>query len=74
VPAIRAQGWAINDQEMFLGNRSIAVPLTIGGAQTASIVAATQVSRVSLDGLLTELLPPLQDAADEIQRVAEALL
>jgi IclR family pca regulon transcriptional regulator len=74
LPAIRAQGWAINDQEMFLGNRSIAVPLTIGGAQTASIVAATQVSRVSLDGLLTELLPPLQDAADEIQRVAEALL
>jgi IclR family pca regulon transcriptional regulator len=74
LPAIRAQGWSINDQEMFLGNRSIAVPLTIGGAQTASIVAATQVSRVSLDGLLTELLPPLQDAADEIQRVAEALL
>jgi len=74
LPAIRAQGWAINDQEMFLGNRSIAVPLTIGGAQTASIVAATQVSRVSLDGLLTDLLPPLRAAADEIQRVAEALM
>jgi len=74
LPAIRAQGWAINDQEMFLGNRSIAVPLTIGGAQTASIVAATSVARVSREGLLTDLLPPLQAAADEIQRVAEALL
>ena len=72
--AIRAQGWAINDQEMFLGNRSVAVPLTIGGAQTASIVAATTVSRVSIDGMLTELLPPIRAAAEEIQRVAEALL
>jgi len=72
--AIRTQGWSINDQEMFLGNRSIAMPLTIGGAQTASIVAATTVSRHSLEALHTELLPPLQAAAEEIQRVAEALL
>ncbi|MBN8829731.1 MAG: helix-turn-helix domain-containing protein [Sphingomonadales bacterium] len=36
----RKRGWAINNQEIFLGQRSIAIPLTIGGAQTASILAA----------------------------------
>ena len=72
--AIRTQGFSVNDQEMFMGNRSIAVPLTIGGVQSAAIVAATTVARVSLEGLRTDLLPPLQAAADEIQRVAEALL
>jgi len=70
----RKQGWAINDQEIFLGQRSIAIPLAIGGARTAAIVAATSVSRVSAAGLLSELLPPLQAAADEIQQVASTLL
>jgi IclR family pca regulon transcriptional regulator len=72
--ATRERGWAINDQEIFLGQRSIAVPLSIGGAQTAAIVGATSVSRISGTGLVSDLLPPLRAAADEIQQVASALL
>jgi IclR family pca regulon transcriptional regulator len=70
----KERGWATNEQEIFLGQRSIAVPLSIGGAQTASIVAATTVSRISADALVTDLLPPLRAAAQEIQQVAEAML
>jgi len=72
--ATKERGWAINDQEIFLGQRSIAVPLSIGGAQTAAIVAATSVSQVSVEGLVSTLLPPLRVAADEIQQIASALL
>jgi IclR family pca regulon transcriptional regulator len=72
--AVRQEGWAINDQEMFVGQRSIAVPLTIGGAQTAAVVATATVSNVSAEGLVTDLLPPLRAAADEIQRIASAML
>jgi IclR family pca regulon transcriptional regulator len=81
IEALRAQleetkglGWATNDQEIFLGQRSIAVPLTIGGAQTASLVAAASVSNVSMSGLVDDLLPPLRAAADEIQQMASALM
>jgi len=70
----RERGWAIADQEIFLGQRSIAVPLTIGGVQTAAIVAATSVSHTTPEGLVTNFLPPLRAAADEIQQVASALL
>jgi IclR family pca regulon transcriptional regulator len=72
--AVREQGWSINDQEIFLGQRSIAVPLWIGGAQSAAMVGATSVSQVSVDGLVSTLLPPLRAAADEIQRIASAIL
>jgi IclR family pca regulon transcriptional regulator len=72
--ATKERGWATNDQEIFLGQRSIAVPLTIGGAQTASIVAATSVGHISAKGLLSDVLPHLRAAADEIQQVASALL
>lgn len=70
----RALGWATNDQEIFLGQRSIAVGLTIGGAQTASLVAAASVSNVSMKGLVDDMLPSLRAAADEIQQIASALL
>ena len=70
----KARGWATNDQEIFLGQRSIAVPLTIGGSQTASLVAAASVSNVSMSGLVDDMLPPLRGAADEIQQIASALL
>jgi IclR family pca regulon transcriptional regulator len=70
----RERGWAINDQEIFLGQRSIAIPLTIGGAQSASILAATSVSHVSREGLVKDFLPHLRAAADEIQQVASTLL
>jgi IclR family pca regulon transcriptional regulator len=74
IAATKALGWATNDQEIFMGQRSIAVPLTIRGAETASLVAATSVSNISMARLTNEILPPLRAAADEIQQVASALL
>nr|WP_284732234.1 IclR family transcriptional regulator C-terminal domain-containing protein [Sphingobium nicotianae] len=70
----RERGWAINDQEIFLGQRSISIPLTISGTQSAAILAATSVSQMPLDGLVSEFLPALRSTAEEIEKVASVLL
>lgn len=74
VETAKVRGWATNDQEIFIGQRSLAIPLTIGGAETASLVAAASVSSVSMTRLIDDILPSLRAAADEIQQVASALL
>ncbi|MBB5987133.1 IclR family transcriptional regulator domain-containing protein [Sphingobium lignivorans] len=71
---VRARDYATNDQDIFLGQRSISVPLRIDGKTTAAIVAATSVSRTTLQGLVTDLLPPLQAAARELEETAAVLL
>lgn len=57
-----------------MGQRSIAVPLSLSGAQPAAIVAATSVSQSSIARLTQELLSPLKDAAKEIEQAAASLL
>jgi IclR family pca regulon transcriptional regulator len=74
IAAAGTAGYAINDQELFLGQRSIAVPLSLGGVQSAAIVAAASVSNVSTEGLVTEMLSPLRAAAHEIEQMAATLL
>jgi len=74
VATARVRGFAINDQEIFLGQRSIAVPLSLGGMQSAAIVAATSVTKASVERLITDLLGPLQTAAGEIEQAASSLL
>ena len=74
IAAARNRGFAINDQEIFLGQRSIAVPLSLGGVQSAAIVAATSVSNASVERLISDLLGPLQTAAAEIEQMASSLL
>ena len=74
VAQARERGFAINDQEIFLGQRSIAVPLSLAGVQSASLVAATSVSNASVERLISDLLKPLQAAAAEIEQVASSLL
>lgn len=74
VTQARDRGFAINDQEIFLGQRSIAVPLALGGVQSASLVAATSVSNASVERLISDLLGPLQTAAAAIEQVASSLL
>lgn len=71
---VRAQQFSFNDQEIFMGQRSIAVPLTIGGKQTAAITAATSVGLARRDEMETTFLPELQAAAKEIEQVAAVLL
>lgn len=70
----RARGWAVNEQELFLGQRSIAVPLSIGATQTASLVAAAPVAKVTQAELETGLLPALQAAAEEMRQIAAAFI
>lgn len=70
----RQRGWAINDQEIFLGQRSIAIPLHIGGEKTASLLAATSVGHASRENLADEFLPDLRAAAREMEEVASVLL
>lgn len=67
VCAVRGQGWALVDQELEEGLRSIAVPLR---GKSGRVVAAMNVSghanRVSVARMRDEYLPVLQAAADEI--------
>jgi IclR family pca regulon transcriptional regulator len=60
----RSQGYALVDEELELGLRSIAVPVT---SQTGRVVAAmnsgVHAARVSAAELVKRVLPPLQDHA-----------
>jgi IclR family transcriptional regulator, pca regulon regulatory protein len=65
---VREQGWALVDQELEEGLRSIAAP--IHGADGRTIAAANvsaHASRVSADDIRQTLLPPLLEAARRIE-------
>lgn len=65
---VRAQGWALVDQELEEGLRSVAVPIRDGDGR---IIAAANVSghavRHTLDELRDELLPQLRATAGRIE-------
>lgn len=64
---IRTQGFAIVDQELELGLRSIAVPVRRkDGAVIAAINAGVHVARADKDALRREFLPALQQASAAI--------
>jgi IclR family pca regulon transcriptional regulator len=64
---IRREGFAIVDQELEEGLRSIAVPVqTPGGRIAAALNAGAQAQRVTMDALRRDFLPHLQEAAKEI--------
>ena len=66
--AVRAQGWALVDQELEDGLRSVAAPITDGsGKVTAAINLSTHASRVTLDTLRRTFLPQLQQTARRIE-------
>jgi IclR family pca regulon transcriptional regulator len=66
---VRAQGWALVDQELEDGLRSIAVPIhEPGGTVAAAINLSTHASRRTARTIRSELLPPLREAADAIER------
>jgi IclR family transcriptional regulator, pca regulon regulatory protein len=70
---VARQGWALVDQELETGLRSIAVPIRgSGGTVVAAVNVSTHATRTSLEVMRRVLLPALQDAAAAIERDALA--
>jgi IclR family pca regulon transcriptional regulator len=65
---VRAQGWALNNQELDLGARSIAAPVV--DKRTGEYISAVNVtvstSRVSVEELIETCLQPLLEATAQI--------
>jgi IclR family pca regulon transcriptional regulator len=65
---VRAQGWALNDQELEEGLRSIAVPIRDhAGRVVAAVNVASPASRTTVEAARRHLLPPLLAAAARIE-------
>lgn len=70
--AVRRQGYAVVDQEVEEGVRSIAVPvLNRAGAPLAAVTVLTNVATVSKKQLVEEVLPVLQHIVPEIPAQAQ---
>ena len=73
---VRRQGWAMVDQELEQGLRSVAAPIRDrGGRVVAAVNLSAHASRTSLDAVKRTLLPPLLATAERIGadlRVASA--
>ncbi|GAA1223352.1 IclR family transcriptional regulator C-terminal domain-containing protein [Prauserella halophila] len=66
--AVRETGYALADQELEEGLRSIAVPVRgADGSVAAAVNLSTHASRRSPEAMRAELLPPLRDAAGAIE-------
>lgn len=64
---VREQGWALVDQELEEGLRSVAAPIRDpAGNVVAAINVATNVSRHKRDELVREIVPPLLSTAELI--------
>lgn len=63
---VRAQGWAMVDEELEFGLRSLAAPVHRNGVVVAAINVSTPASRHSPDESVRMLLPPLLDAVQAI--------
>jgi IclR family transcriptional regulator, pca regulon regulatory protein len=63
---VRERGWALQDEEVAHGLRSIAAPVHDRTGVVASINVAVQASRWTSDQLVERFLTPLLAAADDI--------
>lgn len=64
---VRQDGFALNDQELEIGLRSIAVPVrNVVGTVVAAMNVSTQASRVSRRELVERCLPVLRGAAEKL--------
>ncbi len=70
---VRRQGWAMVDQELEEGVRSLAAPIHNGaGRVAAAINVSVHASRWSLEAVREQLLPKLLETAASIDRDAQA--
>lgn len=66
---VRRQGWALVDEELEPGLRSISVPIMRrSGTVVAAMTVCTHASRRSLDEMVGVCLPPLREAAARVSR------
>lgn len=66
---VRRQGWALVDQELEPGLRSVAAPIRDrSGTVVAAVNVSTQASRTTLEAVRRTLLPPLLRTAGAIGR------
>ena len=64
---VRRNGYAIVDQELELGLRSMAVPIqSLSGRVVAAVNVGAHAQRVSAQEMQTKFLPHLQAAAQEL--------
>lgn len=72
---VRAEGFALNDQELEIGLRSVAVPVrNVVGVAVAAMNVSVQASRVSRRELLEKAVPLLKAAAESLgSQLAPAL-
>ena len=65
---VRSQGWAMVDQELEEGLRSVAAPIRDRGGRTvAAVNLSAHASRTSTETMRGELLPPLLATAAKIE-------
>ncbi len=65
---IRAQGFAVNDQELELGLRSIAVPVfNHRGAVVAALNIGAPVAHVEVSDLVGRILPEMLKIQSELR-------
>jgi IclR family pca regulon transcriptional regulator len=65
---IREQGWALNDQELEEGLRSLAAPIRDSeGRVIAAVNVSAHASLRTPEALVTDLLPPLLETARQIE-------
>jgi IclR family pca regulon transcriptional regulator len=65
---IRAQGWAVVDQELEEGLRSVAAPIRdADGHVIAAVNVSTHAGRRSLESVVADLLQPLLETARHIE-------
>jgi IclR family pca regulon transcriptional regulator len=75
IEAVRRQGWALADQELEIGVRSIACPVRDQHGQTiAALNISGHASRVSLNEMTGRFLPALQRTVFEIEKALHNLL
>lgn len=69
IASVREQGYAIVDEELEIGLRSVAVPITDSGSQVvAAMNVGVQATRVSKKQLKDKILPTLQAAASNLNK------
>lgn len=64
---VREQGWALVDQELEVGLRSVAAPIRDRERVLAAVNASSHASRTSSEDAQQRLLPPLLETARQIE-------